>query len=284
MYRLIDVLRQADKIIGKNYSKVKLSSINALMVQKRGNLFPYYVTIEGNDIDAFRDLLVPLTGWLGIGIVLSERYISTFYSSCMASGGESGRVGGQIVLDTNKPILVTCSHVLGPACGEAEFMTRPQSSGTTSEPDIALLSPLYRCFSKPRRVTSVIPHKLSAVDFGKIKCIKTPSGNPTGVLYRPVGLVEISGRKYEFPHAEILSDVKIWFDLFIWPPWQRMFSKQGDSGSWVISSDEMKWLGIVVSGNRFTKVSDIVIASAAVEYLQNVLNWRGDTKACAWRD
>ena len=51
----------------------------------------------------------------------------------------------------------------------------------------------------------------------------------------------------------------------------EVFCKEGDSGSWVISGNDL-WLGMLVAGNERHQLSYIVLAEPLVEYLGDLYN------------
>jgi hypothetical protein len=82
--------------------------------------------------------------------------------------------------------------------------------------------------------------------------------------------VTYSDRTHFFPHAKIASNVSFFMDLVPLPPWGNDFSRKGDSGSWVITTN-MRWLGMLVAGNPRHHLSYVVLAEPLINYLESCI-------------
>ena len=140
---------------------------------------------------------------------------------------------------------MTCAHVVAQTCNHSTFRASLQTE--TLEPDVALLVEPTHCFSFHLSNKVVPVDSKAATLLDDRTWIKVPDGGGRGKIYSIVEWVRYDGRRHIFPHVEIISDVKLFWDLLIWPPWRVHFGREGHSGSWIVDR-RGNWLGFLLVG------------------------------------
>lgn len=81
---------------------------------------------------------------------------------------------------------------------------------------------------------------------------------------------------YRFPHEEVVPVTRLVFGIFPWPPGSGHFSEPGDSGSWIVAEKSDRWVGMLVGGDPFTRISYIVDGWSLLEFFRFEFVRRGD--------
>ena len=278
--RVVDVVaslnaRDADDAGGsttvpfaKDYPVVKLLWVEAPHDDK---VFPWRVLIETYNPDRYREALPAIADWLGIGVDLAPAVGGIRLQGQCAVGGFGllGVVGGMLHTD-ERSYGVTCSHVLSKNCGSA--IVRRESNADEQVPDAALIRQT-ECFEFPRNGHGCSP----AGDQDLRSCMKQRgeiynrhprSTKVPGFIYARVHEYPMGNALHRFPHLLVMPRL-VGFAVKIFKPFtNRVFSKPGDSGSWVFDKANDHWLGMLVGGEGDFQGSIVVEAGPLLEYLK----------------
>lgn len=202
--------------------------------------------------------------WLGNGLVV-ERAWSRFEETgqCVASRNK-GSVGGYL-RDDARSLGMTCSHVLGAACQSSAYRTILQER--TQGPDVALVRP-NPCFRPSGTLAPCVPRTVGDDDVdGSIRVRMHPHHRVEGRINAITLCASYAKRRHYFPHMQVAPNPRLVLDLIPWPPWGMHFSQKGDSGSWAMDGDTGEWLGLVVAGNRFNRLSYAALPRPLLDFL-----------------
>lgn len=206
-------------------------------------------------------------GWLGRGVVVERAWgRSRAFGRCEFGGaiGGKGQVGGYLRRGPDE-YGVTCAHVLSEVCHARAF--RMPLSAQTLGPDIGVIRS-SRCFPMPEKMRQCLPRALGEQDImGPIAIRMTPGHRIRGRIEGISLAAHYEGRLHVFPHLQIIAEAGLVFDLLYWPPWKLFFSRRGDSGSWAVTEDGGEWLGVVVGGRPFARLSYAVLADPLLDFL-----------------
>lgn len=251
-------------------------------VTRTPNAFPYMVVINTNEEGTIRQEIGDLASWFGIGVTVQRGPQATEFGQCQVPGGLPGCVGGDIRGRHDGTYGLTCAHVVSKRCQSALFKTdlNPRSN----EPDVAVLRSDNPCFAAPAEVIEVAPIDQTAAELlGNRSVTRFPGANARGALDTVALWASYANRTHVFPHAVIKPDVKILFDLIAWPPWRKHFSRGGDSGSWVITTEGRKWVGMLVGGSEFHHLSYAILSAPLLAFLDATMN-QHPVSCFAWRN
>jgi hypothetical protein len=203
--------------------------------------------------------------WLGVAVEADQPILRRPFGMCQVHGGAEGQVGGKVLTPQGIKYLA-CAHVISPNCSAALY--RAPLAPVSAVPDLAVLADLGNCFS-----SGLITRDVSAVNLDASKYLaehavrRLPGQHRPGKVYiAPTLLASYAGRIHQFPHAQIAPRIYTVLDLVYWPPWGTHFSRRGDSGSWVVT-DDGRWLGMLVSGSEFHRLSDVVLSGPLLDFM-----------------
>lgn len=243
----------------EDYPLVKLEPLDEKA--EANGLFPWKAVIETSDPEYFRKRLAPLQGWLGIGVDLAPRREINLTGRCTVGGGLEGVVGGMV--EDHEPFLVTCAHVLSSECGSRVIVGNPYASvpdGIKNEPDAALIEASTPCFTElkgsRKRKFSCADEQIalrSVNSRAKVFKFSPRKKGPAGLIYNQVAMFPASnsGPAYRFPHLEIRPDRTSYLFGILKYPISKYFSREGDSGSWVVEESLGIWFGIVIGRSDY---------------------------------
>jgi hypothetical protein len=222
-------------------------------------LSPYIVQIESEvGVKGYlKNRLAPIADWFGIGVCLAPvRELTEF---------AEGQIGGSL-REHDRKFFVTCSHCVDAHPANSVFF-RSELAAHTFQPDVALLacadeSGKHRHFS-----LEVEPIDEDPWLKGADRLVRRPGGRGVGYTFSTAGWARYSGRVHEFPHILVSAHVRVILDAFAWPPWRKLFSGPGDSGSFVIDADHRRWAGLLVAGAKHHKITYAAIALPLLRFL-----------------
>ena len=221
-----------------------------LLRRARPELYPWRIVILTTDPAFFRERMQKLAKWLGIGVDIAKSGPVRPQASCSQGGGRTGTVSGAVRRSDGRVYGVTCAHVLGASCSCAAWAANSDAAAAAA--DAALVSN-GGCFGIPvEEGPSFEP--ADDGDSDRLIANETPvmrlgggGGNRNGVVYAPTDRFSNGGRLCHFPSFIIRP--RTWRYGFVpWPLVQRAFSRDGDSGSWVVEPSSSRWVGMVVCG------------------------------------
>jgi hypothetical protein len=232
-------------------------------------LSQWCVVVQAHDPAKIVDLLSSELGRIEIGLAVEKpRRAAIQFGACrdasIGSRGSSGRVGGY--LEDGKVRGLTCSHVLAVGCVHQRFR---QSIEPIMGPDIALIDagPCFEALSERRAVQ---PREVTSRDLLPPLVVEmVPHERARGELHEITVSASYQHRLHEFPHAQVSLPRWRLFDIAL-PRWPIAFSREGDSGSWVVTNDRNDWIGMVVGGTRNGQTGYVVLAHAVMEYLREL--------------
>ena len=165
-----------------------------------------------------------------------------------------------------------------PAVGAAA--NRPNRCPTTHAPDVALLRPWTPCFNCPPfdSSTAVVPTTAAntqdlimsrrAVYVAHPDCSRT-----SGVVKAAVSQINIGGVFTRFPLLEIIPRVEAYLFGLVKNPLRTRFSKEGNSGAWVVDPASQTWIGMIAGGDD--RGSTYVLDAGPLrDYFCHILNER----------
>jgi len=251
-------VNNTETVSADDYPLVKLEPLGE-GAEAQGK-FPWKAVIETSDPDYFRRTLTPLNEWLGIGVDLAPRQKIKLTGRCQVGDGMDGVVGGMV--EDHESFAVTCAHVLSSQCGSKVIAGNPYASapaGVKNEPDAALISTTTPCFTelnggRKRKFScaddQIVLHSVNSRS--KVFKFSPRKKEPAGFIHNQVALLPPSngGSAYRFPHLEIRPDRTTYFFGTIPYPLSKYFSREGDSGSWVVEESLGIWFGMVVGGTE----------------------------------
>jgi hypothetical protein len=243
--------------------------------------YPWRVEIE--TAPEFRALLRRelrhIAHWIAIGVDWKPLSKLRLAGRCENGDGTIGSLGGTVQFNSrnNEVYGVTCEHVL---CDSCTCRVGPQIPPGRHTPDVALIHLPRKCFTPSQ---TQYPSNVQTADdndkyiFLQNKTTVILVGGPIerlGVVDSIVSMMPQIGVRppVEFPHIEIIPrSSKFLFGLVPWPM-KQVFSEPGDSGSWVLTEDKKKWLGVLCADDPYIKRSYALSARESITWLeQNAL-------------
>ena len=212
-----------------------------------------------------------LREWLGIGVVAQRPVRVVHFGQCRVGQGRSGSAGGS-VSDGETTYGVTCSHVLSAECQSAVVRSDPS---VANEPDAALIRRQQPCFElNSHRVPCSVAsgEELRAAQLAKRPVRKGGKGRRgvRGFIADRVHAFPLEGVYYRFPHLKLYPLLPKILKLLI-PSSFVVFSRPGDSGSWVFDAGSGRWLGMIVGGDSDFLGTYVTEAGPLVDYLEAAL-------------
>lgn len=250
------------------YPLVRLSAYDSRL-DSRG-LFPWKVVIESDRPLRDFQVISDMNDWLGIGVDLAPRRRVRLFGRCQMPGGLDGVVGG-ILHDGVAEYAMTCSHVLAANCGSVFLRGNPTRE--SNQPDAALIRGSNPCFRLSDLLVNCVSADEAFIEQSIQKKSTVEKRHPNvrqnkGVIRSRVSAFDLNGYLFRFPHLEVLpwnSKLSRFTRLF-----DRPFSKEGDSGSWVFDVASDRWLGMVVGGDDYF-TTFIAEAAPLVDYFDAAL-------------
>jgi hypothetical protein len=250
---------------------IKLSAHNGAL--ERQGRFPWKVILETDHPQFYMEELRGIADWLGIGIDVAPGRRLRYLSRCTKGGVFDGLVGGTLA-GGGKEYAMTCSHVVSAACPGARFRGNPAVD--SNQPDAVLLAEgRQQCFKLPSPAapcTPATPQMIEQCIVEHILVHKRQRHNTRKkgiVLSRVVGF-PIDKIYYRFPHLQVVP-----LQISILGPFksvfQRAFSVEGHSGSWVFEERTAGWLGMIVAGDEDRKLSFVAEAQPLVNYFASCM-------------
>lgn len=238
---------------------------------KRG-IFPWKVIVRTDDPARYQRAAEEAGDRIGIGIDFAPAVQTRLLGHCQAgNGGITGSVGG-VLSDGRMPLLSTCAHVLADGCQSSRFATSPRVH--TSQPDTALLHGRSPCFnlspSAPCQPMNDVEIDDAMVNRKAVAMRSEQRGSRRGIVLCRAAAVPLGTHVCRFPHVQVLA----------WPTtrdrvlnmFDRAFSAPGDSGNWVFSEEDDRWLGQVVAGMDDLRTSYVTEAGPLLEFLRASLH------------
>jgi hypothetical protein len=243
--------------------------------------YPWIVLVRTENTREFVDFLEPLRSWLGIGVRIARPLGWTEHRSCthsQARGTVAGYLGGH---DDDSIYPLTCAHVLPPQCTQHHVTRDPRTA--TEQPDAALLQqhPCVGDFNRDVVVGCVEEPELRRLWVNAIPVVRA-GGYSRRVLgyvkYHHTSYTTQTGAVEDFP-ACVVKTRRIRYawgrlplPLLRWP-----FSREGDSGSWVMvpksDGSAPSWVGLVAAGGEGDDIMEsyVLKASALLDYFRRQL-------------
>ncbi len=269
-YRMADLLN----ILSDNiYDLEKFSEDYAIYIEPRTNSeIGWQLVIGSQDNSTLEQLILDYSEWIPMPILLTSFYEMEKYGKCMIGGGLEGCVGGFVRSQfTGYP--VTCSHVLSDKCQSVDHRLAFDC------PDISLLDKSTLSTSGSQCFDYVDDRNGQHVRSTSTKKIKKMIRDGVLVHKNHPGLSKVKGRidgiistysfvnahqriTCDFPTLLIFPEKQRWFDSLL--DRYSSFSKDGDSGSWVVDESRQCWVGMLVAGNTHHQMS-LAIHSGALD-------------------
>lgn len=236
--------------------------------------YPWRVVIESSDPNLPAHLHEsPVRPSIAVDFVYAKAPLRPFNRCQAGNGGLAGVAGGILMQpSTGRHWSTTCRHVTGDGCMSMAYPPGDWSDAST--PDAVLLHSDSSCFTRPSAPVDVAP--ASEADTARLQTSAAPvrkfhPDRPTklGWVRYPVGAVHYMGRLIRFPHFSVRP--RQWqVGPLRFPP--GVFSRPGDSGSWVLEEGSRLWLGMVVAG--YDDGQDVMVADgrALLDYFSCVVS------------
>lgn len=233
----------------------------------KGSLFNFKVIVETNN----RRLVKSLLGeWpnLGVGVELEPSIKGAYFGMCSEGGTTTGIVGGYLER-ASEDVGVTCAHVVSDRCKSARYRANLRS-GVNNSPDIALLTDRSPCFVKANASNKPVGalNLNDPAQFHGRHVAKHPSNRASGKIERTCSYAAYDDRVHRFPHVIVAPLMMRWHNIFEFTP--RRFSRPGDSGSWVLTTDEHSWVGVVTGGHEGLRTTDVIEGDALLDYISHL--------------
>lgn len=233
-------------------------------------LFPWSVIIETHFPQSYSEGLRPIADWLGIGIRFRPPSRVVLQGKCEIGSGMKGIVGG-VLRGSRGTLGMTCAHVLSPECKSVVCTCSPNNAG--NQPDAALIggsSRCPRCFAMPdggHRCDVATEGEMRESRRRKQLVRKGRFSRKRGYISCPVLEFESEGRTFRFPHIQIVPLTIPLLGRFS-ALFERAFSYEGDSGTWVFNEKTGQWLGMIVAGDPDQRVSYAAEAAPLLDYFR----------------
>lgn len=258
------------------YYVVRLTPLPRAL-RRRRSLFPWRVVIESDEnstiLRDLRDALErdrELREWLGIGI--DWRYGQPLrlygYGHCqVGQGGFNGTVSG-VVQSADDTLGVSCAHVLSSGCGSRFWPQKsPNGSYNTRRPDAALIRIGSSCFgkniAKPETLAFLPDSRLESMAIDHTCVVRrSPRGSRDGIVRDLVSAFALGDVAYRGPHLAVIP--RLSRRVVMLPLMNREFSRDGDSGSWVVDAAGKTWVGIVIGGSDYPLTQTYVLPSSVL--------------------
>ncbi|MCC5902747.1 MAG: hypothetical protein JJT87_12585 [Halomonas sp.] len=247
-------------------SSIRLEPLESRFGQHK--MFPWRVVIESAAHERICRLLEPLQRWFGVGVDFAKPMAIIPYGMCKGGGGASeGVVGGTLTIN-NDEFYVTCLHVLSDMCGSQYWPPTGYKSRqfTEMEPDAALLHTGGPCSltREVRHSFDVICMKATDIKWAQKGDVKFKKSTDTSRRRAKIDIADVrsffmSGRDYIGPHILLTPHFVKRFWVY-WPLFPRRFSRQGESGTWIVDEDSHEWLGMIVGGYEPPLIGTVVLA------------------------
>jgi hypothetical protein len=230
--------------------------------------FPWSVLIETRFPQWYFERLSPIADWLGIGVRFAPASRAVLQGKCQIGSGMEGVVGGSL-RGTSGEFGMTCAHVLSPECGSVVCTYSPTDLG--NHPDAALINASSPCFgtrNPSRQCIAATEAEVRDTRIRKQLVIKGRSSRKKGYITCPVFELESEGgTTFRFPHLQIVPLTIPILGRFS-AIFERAFSYEGDSGTWVFNEETGRWLGMIVAGDPDQRLSYAVEATPLLEYFR----------------
>jgi hypothetical protein len=272
--------------------------LERLSAREAGENFPWKVVVACDEPEKlFLHLADPaMRNWLGVGVDFISRKPSAKQTSgkrppeitptttagafgrCSSgSDGLEGTAGGAIECD-GELFGVTCRHVLSSQCGAVVWPNspvRPVAKEFTQDcPDVAFIR-LTDCFNEDGHSSTeiAIPGCQPDLEFAVVRRTrlrKRPQRDSTDGVAVTAAASGFKLGKYFYrgPHFEMTRYFVKRFGISF-PLFSRRFSKQGDSGSWIVDEAHRKWLGMIVGGYEPPVTCSVAISA---EYINDAFS------------
>jgi len=248
----------------ENYPLVKLIHEDKLL---RTEFFPWSVLIETHYPRWYSERLTRIADWLGIAVQFRPPTRVVLQGKCEVGSGMKGVVGG-VLRGSRGDLGMTCAHVLSPEC-KSVVCTYSPSNGT-NQPDAALINGGSTCFAIPDRGKPCVAATEGEVRDARIRkqlVYKRHVSRKKGYISCPVLELDAEGQTFRFPHIQIVPLTIPLFGRFS-ALFERAFSYEGHSGSWVFNEQTGQWLGMIVAGDADQRLSYVAEAAPLLEYFR----------------
>ena len=232
--------------------------------------FPWFVQIETKFPQWYVSQLRPIADWLGIGVRFAPPSRVVLQGKCKVGSGMKGVVGGGL-RGAIGDFGMTCAHVLSPECQSVVSTCSPANLGNC--PDAALIRAGTPCFKTPdagQLCTAATAAEVRDTRLKKQLVTKGRSSRKTGYITCPVMEVESGGTTFRFPHLQIAPLTVPLLGRFS-AIFERAFSYEGDSGTWVFNQQTGRWLGMIVAGDEDQRLSYAAEATPLLDYFRITL-------------
>jgi hypothetical protein len=260
--------------------------------RRRGD-FEWIVTIGTASPDFFRQSLLDLRDWLGIGIEFARPSPAVLHAgrkrlpkvrSCRNTPDNIGTVAGTVRSEqSDAAYALTCSHVI-PQCPNMLFNDHPGED----VPDATLARIDTPCFTvatpsdKPLPVMTAAEIADLVKTSGRVRRIGGYSRRHAGWLTDAWSSYRVGDRFHSFPACKVVLDRTIYFGFCPWPLFRRRYSLPGDSGAWVVApplapGDQPRLLGMIHAGGIYG--SYVILAEPLLAYFEKRAERAGATLA-----
>jgi hypothetical protein len=251
------------------YPLVRISSHDDRLASE--GLFPWKVIIETDAPSFVQAALLEAREWFGIGVEIAPRRRIRLFGKCQIGAGLFGVAGG-VLEDDRTRYPMTCSHILSDQC--RSVVIRGSLARQSNQPDAALIRDGNPCFPLINELVNCTSASDSLIERMITSKTAVEKRHPDarrnqGVVRSRVSAFELNGNYCRFPHLEVIpwnSDFLRSTRLF-----DRPFSKEGESGSWVFEVESDGWLGMVIGGDDDYFATFVAEAGALVNYFENTL-------------
>jgi hypothetical protein len=241
---------------------------------KNDKYFPWKIVISApmdywGEVEHF---LFRFRNWLPIKIELERSIYFVPHGFCSRAIHREGTVGGVLRNGTGQVYPMTCTHVVADDCHCVHQKGEPKLY--SEQPDATLLH--ANCFINANNLN----RKLSVAHSQLVDHLilsRRPVKKVGNVISRKKGIIvgriidfPMEGTLFRFPHLEIVPKLDIYFGFLTWPLFHSVFSKPGDSGSWVISEGSDLWVGMVVGGDKFFRKSCVAEAEPLLSFFEEL--------------
>lgn len=236
---------------------------------------PWRVVIETSFGSLLKEKLYPIRNWLGVDVTFHPATVNHLLGKCISGDdGLDGVVAGVVDFHSSgERFGLACQHYLSENCNSLKWPHTLNGQGRgydEAAPDMALLSEQSPCFDINGRTAT---HIQAASDSE----LEIMLSQKSMVEMRPkdrgvFGGIDSTGCvafvadniSYRGPHILVTPAFTRRWGL-VWPLFNRQFSKNTDSGSWITNKDNGLWVGMVVAGKEPPNVGTWAIPAWFIE-------------------
>lgn len=251
--------------------------------ERRKNDFGWIATIGTPDPAFFRQSLLDLRQWLGIGVEFARLSPAAMHAkpklpatarSCEKTPANVGTVAGMVRPRAGGgAYALTCNHVI-PQCPNLLFADGPPGGQV---PDAVLAHIGAGCFALGELSRQTMPALSAEAVNGllengvRLRRVGGYSRRYAGYITDAVASYRVGQRLHAFPACKVVLHRLVYFGCIPWPLFRRRYSLPGDSGAWVVApaaaaGEPERLLGMVHAGG--VRGCYVILAAPLLDYFE----------------